>query len=66
MNDRFHPVVISRYLGMYRRSDPTCWAIADRDHANRIHDDRKFYTYDEAKIAADNLNGGANGSTSTD
>lgn len=52
---RFHPVVISRYIGIHDRGW-TCWAIADRDHANRVADDRKFDDYETAKRAADTMN----------
>ncbi len=52
---RYHPVVIGRVIGVYDGRFQ-CWAIADSQHANRIHDNRKFDNYETAKRAADDMN----------
>jgi hypothetical protein len=56
MEPRYRPVVISRYIGMYGKNDPTCWAIADREHANRIATSDKFDTYEQAQRKAEEMN----------
>lgn len=54
---RYHVVVVSKYIGHYRATDPRAWMIADRDHANscigRKYDDRAL-----AQAEADRLNDG--------
>ncbi len=52
---RYRVVVVSKFIGMYRASDPTAYAIADSEQANSIIS-RKFDSQAQAHIEAERLN----------
>lgn len=53
--DRFHPVRINRYIGDYT-GRYLCWAIADREQANRVCTADRCVTRAEAQTIADRMN----------
>ena len=55
MHDRYHVVVVSKYLGMYRKRDPIAFAVADHERANSIVS-RKYDSLTEAEVEASRLN----------
>ena len=52
--ERFHPVVVGRYIGDYSGRF-TCWSVVDHERANRTNGE-KYDTYEQAKTRANELN----------
>lgn len=52
---RYHVVTVSKYIGMYRAKDPTAYAVADHDQANRVVSE-KYDSLDAAEQEARRLN----------
>ena len=51
---RFVPVVVGKFVGMYRKNDPQGWAVADRKKANSTVS-KVFDSQQEAQAEADKM-----------